>query len=101
MYKVRLSARNTVYMLYKNQPLLQLILNALPIAAGFAVKAVFFLNKGFLGEYLEGLTDGFRQCRFLKKAPAAKHGFITYLYTEGALVSGMIEYTASWLRRHT
>ena len=33
-FKVKLAARNNVYLNYKNMPLLQLFINAVPIAAG-------------------------------------------------------------------
>ena len=35
-FKVKLAARNNVYLNYKNMPCLQLIINAIPIAAGFS-----------------------------------------------------------------
>ena len=44
--KVKLAARNNVYLNYKNMPCLQLIINAIPIAAGIFVKYSFSGNSG-------------------------------------------------------
>ena len=41
-FKVKLAARNSVYLNYKNMPLPQLVLNAAPLALGMAVKRGFF-----------------------------------------------------------
>lgn len=40
-FKVKLAARNNVYLNYKNMPCLQLIINAIPIAAGIFVNIHF------------------------------------------------------------
>lgn len=41
-FKVRLAARNNIYLNYKNMPFLQLLVNVLPIGAGMTVKYLFF-----------------------------------------------------------
>lgn len=56
--KVFLAARNSVYLLYKNMPLLQLIINLPFVLLGMLVKTVFFVRKGFAGEYLKGIFAG-------------------------------------------
>ena len=61
-FKIRYSARNNVYLIYKNMPPLQLLLNSPFLAAGFLVKALFFLKKGHGGTYLKGLKEGLRLC---------------------------------------
>lgn len=48
-FKVRLAARNNIYLNYKNMPLPQLVLNAPFLAAGIAVKYLFFRKNGFGG----------------------------------------------------
>jgi GT2 family glycosyltransferase len=59
-FKIRYSSRNNIYMLYKNMPLLQILLNLPLLAAGFGIKFVFFLLKGFGREYLAGIKNGFQ-----------------------------------------
>lgn len=57
-FKVRLAARNSVYLIAKNMPFLQIILNAIFLLPGFCIKALFFAKKGMGGVYLRGLREG-------------------------------------------
>ena len=66
-FKVKLSSRNNVYLIYKNMPFLQIVINSPFLLAGFAVKWLFFLKKGLGKEYVSGLKDGIRLCREGKK----------------------------------
>lgn len=62
-FKVVHSARNNVYLLYKNMPFLQMLLNGPFLLAGFAIKYLFFVRKGLGRDYRQGLLRGFRLCR--------------------------------------
>ncbi len=62
-FKTGFSARNNIYLIYKNMPTLQILLNLPLLAAGFGIKAVFFAGKGLGKEYLSGLLQGFALCR--------------------------------------
>ena len=57
-FKIRLSSRNNVYLLYKNMPLGQKILNSPLLFAGFLIKYIFFQRKGYGKLYLDGLKEG-------------------------------------------
>lgn len=57
-FKIRLSSRNNVYLLYKNMPLGQKILNSPLLFAGFLIKYIFFQRKGYGRLYLDGLKEG-------------------------------------------
>lgn len=59
-FKTRYSSRNNVYLIYKNMPLAQIILNLPFLAAGFGVKLLFFALKGMGREYLAGIKNGFQ-----------------------------------------
>lgn len=61
-FKVRYSSQNSVYLIYKNMPWAQIVLNLPFLAAGFAVKIVFFARKGLLKQYVAGLGRGVRMC---------------------------------------
>lgn len=63
LFKVKNTSRNSIYLIYKNMPLLQLIINLPFLVPGFTVKAVFFSAKGFGKEYLRGIGQGFLLCR--------------------------------------
>ncbi len=71
-FKVRLSARNSVYLLYKNMPLPLLLLNFPSLLSGFLVKAAFFVWKGYGADYLLGLLMGLFHVDTLKKADFAR-----------------------------
>lgn len=99
-FKVRLSARNNIYLHYKNQPAVQLIINFIPLWAGVLVKGVFFKKKGYKQEYWDGVNEGLRNRKNCRRAPKAKKGLVTYLSIEGKMLSGLAEYTISFLKRH-
>lgn len=61
-FKVDLSARNSVYLAYKNMPPVQLMFNMPLLLAGFMVKAVFFARMGLGAVYCKGLIKGIRLC---------------------------------------
>lgn len=57
-FKVRLSARNNVYVVYKNMPVLQRIINTPFLFIGFSIKKVYFSRKGFGELYVKSLKEG-------------------------------------------
>jgi GT2 family glycosyltransferase len=59
-FKVKLSSRNSIYLIYKNMPLLQMFLNLPFLVPGFLVKLLFFMKKGMGKTYLFGLAEGFK-----------------------------------------
>ena len=61
-FKVGLTSKNSIYLVYKNMPLVQILLNLPFLIAGFAVKTVFFVGKGMGSEYLKGLFKGVSLC---------------------------------------
>ena len=67
-FKVKLAARNNIYLNYKNMPLLQLILNLIPLVLGYLVKYAFFLKKGWGKDYKEGVTEGLKTMKAQKKS---------------------------------
>lgn len=66
-FKVSLSSRNSIYLAYKNMPALQLFINLPFLLAGFGIKYLFFIKKGFGKTYRKGLKEGFLMCRREKK----------------------------------
>lgn len=57
-FKVRLSARNNVYLVWKNMPFVQLLINLPFLAAGWLIKLIFFCKKGLGKAYVKGLWAG-------------------------------------------
>lgn len=68
-FKTRYSSRNNIYLIYKNMPLLQIILNLPFLMAGFLVKFLFFAVKGMGKEYAAGIKNGFSISMKNKKVP--------------------------------
>lgn len=62
-FKVIHSAGNNVYMIYKNMPFLQILLNLPFLIAGFGIKYLFFVRKGFGKDYKKGFKRGISLCR--------------------------------------
>ena len=58
-FKVRHSSRNSVYLIYKNMPFLQILINLPFLLAGFFMKYLFFAKKGFGSIYVKGVAEGF------------------------------------------
>lgn len=68
-FKVRIAARNSWYVIYKNMPALQIILNLPFFLIGFGIKALFFILKGYGREYLSGMKRGYLMCVQGRKFP--------------------------------
>ena len=68
-FKTRYSSRNNIYLIYKNMPLLQIILNLPFLAVGFLIKFLFFALKGMGIEYAAGIKNGFSISMKNKKVP--------------------------------
>ena len=67
-FKVRISARNNIYMIYKNMATWMKICNGLFIALGIIIKYLFFHRKNLGNEYLSGIKEGFSTRNKLTKS---------------------------------
>lgn len=74
-FKIRLAARNSVILIYKNQTILQQILHFMPHMCGFLIKQLFFTIKGFGSVYHEGIMEGLKMCN----TPNIKQKRIRYI----------------------
>lgn len=57
-FKVRLAARNNVWVVYKNLPIPLKIVNFIFLFFGFLIKYLFFKKKGFGSTYMSGIREG-------------------------------------------
>ncbi len=93
-FKVDLSARNSIYLIYKNMPLLQVLLNLPFLLVGFAIKSLFFMKKGLGKVYLNGLVKGVRLSLSKegrrKKVPFRLKNLKNYGYIQWELWLGLI-----------
>lgn len=98
-FKVRLAARNNIYLIYKNMPFLQLAVNLPFIAAGFLVKYMFFKKIGYAEDYKQGFLEGMRTMHRLKKVSYDEKNRNQYLYIEAELIKNTFVYAKDFLRR--
>ena len=73
-FKVDLSSKNSVYVIYKNMPLLQQFINLPFLMAGYFIKWLFFVRKGLGGNYARGVFWGIKR-NFSKEAREHKVKF--------------------------
>lgn len=85
-FKVRLAARNNVWVVYKNLPTPQKIVNILFLFLGFLIKYLFFLKKGFGPIYLEGLKEGLKTRNKIKKVEFKSKNWKNYFKIEYELI---------------
>ena len=80
-FKVLHSAGNNIYMIYKNMPFGQILLNLPFLLIGFLIKYLFFVRKGLGKDYREGLRRGMALCRDNpdRKVKFCKGHFFGYL----------------------
>lgn len=89
-FKVRIAARNSWYVIYKNMPTLQIIINLPFFLIGFGVKALFFILKGYGREYLSGMKRGYLMCYQGRKFPYSGRFFGNYCKIQLELWINMI-----------
>ena len=61
-FKTRLSSANNAYLIGKNMPFLQLILNFPFLVLGFLIKALFFTKRKMGMLYMKGYFEGIKRC---------------------------------------
>jgi len=89
-FKIRLAARNNVYVPYKNMPWPQLILNLLFLLIGFAIKYLFFVRKGYGNDYIYGLKEGLNSLDKIEKI-RYNGKLINYLKIEWILLKNTVK----------
>lgn len=98
-FKVKLSARNSIWLIYKNMPFLQKLLNLLPLAVGYFVKTLFFCKIGFGTDYIDGLKEGFYQRKQCQKVPFQAKHIKNYVQIEIELIKNTFTYVSDWINR--
>ena len=78
-FKIELSSQNNVYVVYKNMPFVQLLINLPFLLAGTLIKILFFIKKGEGGTYIKGLCRGVGLCLKGHKYPYRNKNIKNYL----------------------
>ncbi len=91
-FKVRLAARNNVWVVYKNLPIPLKITNFIFLFFGFLIKYLFFLRKGFGSIYLAGIKEGLSTRDKIKKTQFKSKNIKNYLKIEYRLIINTIKF---------
>lgn len=91
-FKIRLAARNNVYVPYKNMPWPQLALNFVFLLIGYFIKYLFFLRQKKGNIYLDGLKEGFNSLKKLEKIKYESNNFTNYLKIEWLLIKNTLKF---------
>ncbi len=90
-FKIRLAARNNVYVPYKNMPWPQLILNLLFLILGFLIKYLVFLKKGHGNDYIAGLKEGLTSLDTIDRIRYKNGRLTNYLSIEWILIKNTLK----------
>ena len=91
-FKVRLAARNNVYLNYKNMRGWQLLLNSPFLLLGTAVKYGYFVKRGFGKDYASGLLEGIRTMKKCRRVPNRPGRLKEELKIQAELLAGTVLY---------
>lgn len=91
-FKVRLAARNNVWVVYKNLPIPLKIVNFIFLFFGFSIKYLFFLKKGFGSTYLAGIREGLSTRSKIAKVKFESRNTINYFKIEYRLIINTLKF---------
>ncbi len=91
-FKVRLAARNNVWVVYKNLPIPLKIVNFIFLFFGFLIKYIFFLKKGFGSTYLAGIREGLSNRNKIDKVKFKSKNIKNYFKIEYRLIINTIKF---------
>ena len=91
-FKVKLAARNNLWVVYKNIPIPFKIINFIFLFFGFLIKYIFFLKKGFGPQYLQGIREGLNRRNELEKVKFRGKNFKNYFKIEYRLIINTIKF---------
>ena len=93
------SGRNSILLPYKNQPLLMLVLNFVPMLLGYLLKVVMFRLRGFGNDYAKGFREAWIALPKLDKPRFRWRDLPNYLWVECSLIAGLFRYLVYRVQR--
>lgn len=91
-FKIKLAARNNIYVPYKNMPWPQLIINMPFLLMGYLIKYLFFLRKGHGDVYINGLKEGISSLNHVNKVKYKNENIKNYLKIEWLLIKNTFKF---------
>ena len=93
------SGRNSILLPYKNMPLAMLVLNFLPLLAGYLLKVVMFRLRGFGSDYAKGFAEACAALPKIRKPKFYLRNLPNYIWVEASLVAGLFQYAVYRVQR--
>ena len=93
------SGRNSILLPYKNMPILMFILNILPLAAGYLLKAAMFRLRGFGPAYGQGFKEALKVMGKLEKPKFRFKNLPNYAFIELWLIADTFRYIVYRVQR--
>ena len=94
-FKVKLAARNNVWVVYKNLPIPLKIVNFIFLFFGFLIKYLFFVKKGFGSTYLSGIREGLSTRSNITKVKFKSENIKNYFKIEYKLIINTLKFLKS------
>ena len=91
-FKIKLAARNNLYVVFKNMPMLQLLINLPFIILGHIIKFIFFAKKGYMQDYINGLKEGIKNIKSISKVKYSSKNIINYIRIEWKMIINTFKY---------
>jgi GT2 family glycosyltransferase len=91
-FKIKLAARNNVYLPYKNMPWPQLAVNSIFLLVGYLIKYFFFIRKGQGKYYINGLKEGFTSLNRIEKVKYNHENLTNYFNIEYLLLKNIFKF---------
>ncbi|WP_297899021.1 glycosyltransferase family 2 protein [Methanobrevibacter sp.] len=85
-FKIKLAARNNIWLIYKNMPWPQIVINIGFLFIGFLIKYLFFFKKGYGKLYLKGLREGISNRKKIDKIKFKSSNLKNYMRIEFRLI---------------
>ncbi|MDO5564322.1 MAG: glycosyltransferase family 2 protein [Eubacteriales bacterium] len=98
-FKVRLSSRNNIFLIYKNMPFIQIVINLPFIFFGTLLKQIYFIKKGFGMDYFFGICDALKDIKNIKKNNFQKINISRLIFIQIELIINTIYYILQYLKR--
>ena len=88
-FKVNLSARNSILLMYRNFAGWQWIVNFIPVLVGLTIKAMFFIKKKMIKAYVKGIFSAFKKFRTIEKTHS-ENSRLNYIKIEKELLYNIL-----------
>lgn len=91
-FKTNLSPRNNIWVVYKNMPWPQILINIGFLFFGFLIKQLYFYRKGLGITYYNSLKEGIKGRKKVKKVKYKNKNLKNYLKIEWLLFKNLFKY---------